>query len=882
MQYDLLFVGATTLACAWAETATKNGETCLIAESTGIVGYDYADTWITDPGLVKIHKEKQSDFFQELMMRDAVNEQGIIHCPAVGCVLSGRLKNIGADCVFFSRITGIYRCVDGFRVNLFSFDGTQEIYAKKIIDTTSGFLTRVFFNQPEVRLSERTLTVLLSPTKLSIKFSHREGCFGEGIYCRIPVKKNENYSSAIHRIVCMRNEHPAWFGNAEIIHFAPFIYEKPCEKIRDFSSDALWVPSMGYDDPVEAYETGISFATAVLSPKEQAYADERAEINDGEYDLVVAGMGTAGSVAAIYAAKLGLKVLGIENLNSPGGAATSGGIYYYYLGEQKSGFYREIDKVGHELCDNVMVLHPSNAGGPRKLVALEDNMQKYGVECVYNADVCGVLSEEETVVGVKYICSDGIHTVRAKQVIDATADGIVCLLAGCDMLSGRSCDGKFLPYTSEIQLYNPIKKIYRTTGYDSDVVDHYNKFEFGKSIIRANSDEGHLYTSYKSEEIYMGTSQLTGLRQGLRIVGEEVLKVSDVLNDVYTDEPMFYMVSSIDTHSKDMVFEDPVLRDWYVIAGMWRYVLKIPVSHRILIPKGRKGLLVAGRHLSVDSGFSYALRMMDDMSRSGEAAALIAYYAIKSGLPACDMPYELFRKDMMKYGALCSEDRAAVYKLSGTQPVISCKDSVWIDDIDKIKQGLSSDDCGYAMWSARKMGEKIRPYLNLWLNSKNKNLKVNSALSMALCGFKEAENVLYETLDDFSGYVPSTSDKYILPRTVSVITACGRLRLTNTFDKIFKFFKDPSITDVIPVKIGGFYSCREDVRFQFRSCAFIALVEILKFDDELSKAKAPLIQKVLSEPNFELSTTMSGSKIRFDRVSTVKKIWNENFSMYCV
>ena len=46
----------------------------------------------------------------------------------------------------------------------------------------------------------------------------------------------------------------------------------------------------------------------------------------GSYDVVVCGLGTSGTIAAITAARHGLSVLGIEAFNCPGGTTTIGGI----------------------------------------------------------------------------------------------------------------------------------------------------------------------------------------------------------------------------------------------------------------------------------------------------------------------------------------------------------------------------------------------------------------------------------------------------------------------------------------------------------------------------------------------------------------------------
>ena len=45
---------------------------------------------------------------------------------------------------------------------------------------------------------------------------------------------------------------------------------------------------------------------------------------DEKYDICVVGLGTAGAIALIAAAKKGLKVLGIEKTNYLGGVGTGG------------------------------------------------------------------------------------------------------------------------------------------------------------------------------------------------------------------------------------------------------------------------------------------------------------------------------------------------------------------------------------------------------------------------------------------------------------------------------------------------------------------------------------------------------------------------------
>ena len=60
------------------------------------------------------------------------------------------------------------------------------------------------------------------------------------------------------------------------------------------------------------------------------------------YDLIVVGLGTAGSVAAITAARQGLRVLGLEQLPAMGGQGTLGYVMPYYFGGP-GGLFEELD-----------------------------------------------------------------------------------------------------------------------------------------------------------------------------------------------------------------------------------------------------------------------------------------------------------------------------------------------------------------------------------------------------------------------------------------------------------------------------------------------------------------------------------------------------------
>ncbi len=883
MIYDYLFIGATTLACAWAEEAERAGRRCAVLESAGLVGYDYAESWKADEADLSNAAGRARGLLDELKARGAVNERGAIHLPALGPVLAGRLAQCGADPFFFSRITAIARDEGGvFDVTAYSLGGAYHIRARRIVDTTADFATRLFWRQDEPECAATLSYAVQSETPVGL--APRSGCYGEAAYGDFAMLPHESTAGASRRLIDQWRA--AEDDRAKIVHIAACPSVRPSEKARFFAADAAWIPSQAYGEPLAAYAAGALYAQSAAWGAEAAQPVQPEEIRDADVDVLVAGLGTAGAVTAVYAAERGLSVLGVENLSVPGGAATAGSVFNYYQGLRKSGFYREIDR--HQAaCREVLAAHPTDGGGSLpKQYALERALDESGAKRVYNAMVTQVLTDgERTAVGARYWAADGPHVVYARQIIDATADGVLCRAAGCEMQKGRGADGLFMPFSSVVNFYDPASGVFSFSYTDCGIVDQYDAHALGRAIVNAASDRFHRLECYRPEKggrVYMSTAMLIGLREGERIVGEETARLSDALSGVYTDHPMFYMCSNIDGHSKDFAFEEPILRDWFSIAGMWGWNLTIPLPAGILIPRGWNGLLAAGRHVSCDHSLSYGLRMMDDMARCAEAAVLLAEYSIKSGKSARTMPYEALREGMMRHGALKAGDKPALER-QPIAPVSSAEATPWLTDEEAIRAGLESDRCGYAIWSARQKGAAFRETLAGWLKADNESLAVNAALALSLNGFDDGADVLLHALDDRSGYIPSTSKSYMPPRVMAVMLACGRLGLRDAAERLMDCFAHPEHTDDTPICRPYFFDNREDVRFQYRSHAFAALMELLERCSDLEESLLPRMRAVLADPAFELSSTMMcDSQLRENLTDTPRGIWNARYPRLCV
>ena len=90
-------------------------------------------------------------------------------------------------------------------------------------------------------------------------------------------------------------------------------------------------------------------------------------------------------------------------------------------------------------------------------------------------------------------------------------------------------------------------------------------------------------------------------------------------------------------------------------------MLGIPVPMGAVVPKGVKGLVSAGRCLSVDTYLQSAVRMNRDMFRMGECVGALAALAAKDNVGVLDVDYGEYLDVVGKRGCFEKEDRKGFY-----------------------------------------------------------------------------------------------------------------------------------------------------------------------------------------------------------------------------
>lgn len=512
-------------------------------------------------------------------------------------------------------------------------------------------------------------------------------------------------------------------------------------------------------------------------------ANAEGTIFSERYDVIVCGLGTAGSIAAAAAGRLGLSVFGFDQCTCCGGTTTAGGIRGYYFGTP-GGLYTEFDRKEAEYC----AAHTENVLESRKIV-LEKEMQKSGVKLLYEAVLCGVFLENSKVCGIRILGENGTKDIACSVLIDATGDGTACFMAGCKMEFGREMDGLTQPYSMVSAIVDENNTV-RTTNFDFGRVDQRDDTCLSQALIFSRA--------YEMPEERFGAflthMPLIGVREGRRIIAEETVRLEDVFSEKFTAEPMFYSYSDLDKHGWDTAFDGEMLGEWAIGANLGAYNLTVPMPFRAMIPKGFDGLLCACRAYGVDRDIASLSRMILDMKKAGEAAAYVAALSIELGCRLCEIPYGRLKKMLTETGCLDDRYRRGVrvdgrFDCDGNALVP--RDVAWITEPEKLGGPLSTLTPGEAIWSARRMGEAAKPVLRKLLLSEDENTRKHAAFALSATGDRGAIEILREMAADRDPVMLRDCRKNNEQRGCMAIYYLGRLADVQSIDTLAEIIIDP-------------------------------------------------------------------------------------------
>ncbi len=161
------------------------------------------------------------------------------------------------------------------------------------------------------------------------------------------------------------------------------------------------------------------------------------------YDVIVCGGGTAGSVAAIAAARRGAKTLIVEQFGFLGGSQTAALVVPMMA--FSTGGRQLVNGLNQEIIERCNALPGDNEGiffnFELLKYVLEEMALEAGCDLLYHTFVSGVLLEDGGIVGIELVNKSGRREINGAQVVDCTGDADVAVLSGVGFESGRPEDG---------------------------------------------------------------------------------------------------------------------------------------------------------------------------------------------------------------------------------------------------------------------------------------------------------------------------------------------------------------------------------------------------------------------------------------------------------
>ena len=420
------------------------------------------------------------------------------------------------------------------------------------------------------------------------------------------------------------------------------------------------------------------------------------------YQVVVVGSGSAGSSAAISAARSGARTLLIDRLGFMGGTSTAVLDTFYAFYTPTPEPQRVVGGLGWEvvqrLTDAGVCFERPNTYGAGTGVTYDQETLKLtwegmaaeaGVELLLHTWVTGVRVEGSRVTGVRVWNKGGERWIGADVVVDASGDADVAALAKAKYedfgTTGRvqslstlfrlaNVDVERAAQTKKAELWALMRAAAETGDYKLPRLEgSWHRTPFAGIVMihmtrvpnidatdpvaltdaelegRRQVREYHRFLRDRvpgfESSVIVGTSPSIGVRESRRVIGDYQLTRDDVLGARRFDDEIALCGAPIEDHGPGGD------TDWqYVAAGGHGTVYGIP--YRALLPRDLNGLLVAGRCFSSTHDAHASARSMATCMAMGQAAGTAAALAVSGNSLPRDLDVATLKHRLASDGAL--------------------------------------------------------------------------------------------------------------------------------------------------------------------------------------------------------------------------------------
>jgi len=408
-------------------------------------------------------------------------------------------------------------------------------------------------------------------------------------------------------------------------------------------------------------------------------------------DVLVAGGGPAGIAAAVASAREGADTLLVERYGYLGGMVT--GAHVVWVLGMGDGFRQIARGFAQDVRDRLeplgAVKKPNVCGDytvdPEvfKWQAFE-MIEELGGTVLLHTMACDPIVEDNAVRGVFTESKAGRRAIRAKLVIDASADGDIAFRAGCGY------DNE----THDVSLVANVAGVdkAREQAFAAESPERFKQIraETGRLNGGAMVGQARYLKNIDATEPQALTEAETVLRRDMfaalhhlraHMPGWENAMIRETLPQlgvrqsrrIHTE----YIVTDTDLR-ESRHFDDSVARLGAYLLGYKLYDpngLDYDVPYRCMVPREIDGLLLAGRCVGSDYLANNTLRLIVPCFATGQAAGIAAALAARQGVAPRNVPVRDLQDRLVEQGAYLAAEGQEPAPLPGHSAPIQVTDS---------------------------------------------------------------------------------------------------------------------------------------------------------------------------------------------------------------
>jgi len=392
-------------------------------------------------------------------------------------------------------------------------------------------------------------------------------------------------------------------------------------------------------------------------------------------DVVVVGGGVAGIAASIASARNGVSTLMVERYGFPGGIATAGLMNSMngFRNQRTPNHVQTVRGIAAEIIQELQNLggcwlsthYPQDAfnvaaGELPYAVGFDPELLKYvvlkllvkaNVDLLFHTYAVRSIVEDNRVTGIIVENKGGRMAIRGTIIVDASGDGDVAFSAGTPYMQAPADAPSTMGASLMMRLTNVPAHWDRgvPAGGNSVVVwgprtqvDGTNPEALSQAEVQLRLAAIEFVNDLRTQEGFehvhlLETAMHLGVRETRRFRGEYVLAQEDAENDVRFEDVI-------------AISSNPVPR-FYGKRYFYSH-LGFDIPYRCLVPKNVKGLLLAGRNISMEQAPWQSARSMAPNMAASQAAGTAAALCARDGIEPRDINIQQLQNTLRRQGAI--------------------------------------------------------------------------------------------------------------------------------------------------------------------------------------------------------------------------------------